>query len=128
MDAGLEFVVEFANSNSRIELSFESLSAEVAWEEVKVQGKTEMESFSERPRESKALGVRTRMGNENEKEKVLDSETVLDLVIRGIVGFHVGMIDVNGIPLWIQCNPKQAEIDLGLKPLCRARIFGDLFA
>lgn len=94
-------------------------------------GKTEISAFSQRPRNTTELRVstaveKTGVDGEDAEEMVSDlndSEAVFDVTLRGNVGFHIGGIDIDGVPLLISCNPQKTEVDHGKKSRCSARIF-----
>ena len=135
VSAGAEILVEFANENERIELSFGPLTVKASAESVSL-GKSRIGAFSQPPRNTTELTVSTavrRVGADRDDANELaaglsgdggGSEAVeIEVVSRGTLGFHVGKIDIHGVPVLISCSAVKAELDHGNKSRCNVRIF-----
>lgn len=122
----IELFIEFSNQNEKFAVSFGQLAVETSSQRVDL-GRTRIGAFSQGPRNTTELRVSTAVEKRGEDAEELvsdlnNSEAVLDVTLRGKVGFHIGGIDMDGVPVLVSCNPQKSEVDQGKKSRCSVRI------
>ncbi|EEF28550.1 conserved hypothetical protein [Ricinus communis] len=132
LDADVHIRIQALNINEEVELEYSELKVQVSSEDIPL-GETKIPGFSQNPKDKTVLRMRTRVWNSpaNEddakalKENAENRQTVVDILLNGNIGFHVGVVKLNWVPALIACQKiKQAEVDFAQKPKCNVKIFG----
>lgn len=101
------------------------------WSEKIKLGQTEVAGFSQDPKNVKVIKLLTSVTkSEVDKEEgallitnFKKKEMVLDVVSYGTVGFNVGALKLNGLPIMVECMKiKQSMVDLGQGPKCSFKL------
>ncbi|KAA8550455.1 hypothetical protein F0562_002139 [Nyssa sinensis] len=129
LDADVELKFNATNKND-IVLEYGKLKMDISLDGIKM-GEGNIAAFTQKPHNSTMLNIRSKVTKEAVvKDDVKDlksnyntSQLVIDVVMKGTLGFHVSGRELNGFPLTIKClQIDQSAIDSGLRPDCSVRI------
>ncbi|KAI4304596.1 hypothetical protein MLD38_040081 [Melastoma candidum] len=130
-DLGTNILLNVTNRNERVAVSFGPLKANVSWEDIGV-GEVRFAGFFLDSKLVSKLNVSTRVTgatlNEDDAEQLQkqkeEHNTVLTVVMRGTVGFHVGWFHLQRLPLLVRCSEiNQAALEVGQDQECGVRIY-----
>ncbi|KAI3434247.1 uncharacterized protein J3R85_006708, partial [Psidium guajava] len=130
LDTGVEVLLNFTNINEKIGILYDSMTAEVTLEDIRM-GQAKVSGFFQEPRNQNMLKLATQVTHivipkedgQDLQSDLKDGTMVLDVVLNGTLGFDFGSFKLQSLPFVIGCTDiKQAEVDLGLEPRCSIRI------
>jgi len=130
LNANVGLRIEFLNKNDEFELSYGHLTVHVKSGQIDL-GRTRVSGFTHRPKDRKVLKITTKVKgievDEDEamqlKSDVMNSQEIVDVGLRGTVGFHYRKFNLNFLPFKVACDHvKKADIVVTWKPKCSVRI------
>lgn len=131
LNTGVEVLLNVTNKNEKIGISYNSMTAEVSLEDLRM-GQAQVPGFSQEPKNQTMLKLKTEVSHfvlSKEDGQDLQSDLknngmVLDVVLNGTLGLNFGTFKLQGLPFIIGCTDiKQSDVDTGLEPGCSIRIF-----
>ncbi|GAV58604.1 hypothetical protein CFOL_v3_02137 [Cephalotus follicularis] len=131
LNAATDVVLQVSNKNENAGLVFGPLAVDVSWEEIKL-GRANVPGFSLHPKNSTTLtlhsGVATSQVDKDDEGEIKTSlknrDMMIDVFLTGLIGFNLGGLRMNGLPLQIVCQDiNLSDVDLGRQPACDVKIF-----
>lgn len=131
LTADVQLLINVTNKNDRYDLSYSVLSVEVSSEDINL-GTKEVAEFKQNPKKVSVLNVSTEVkksvvddaATDDLKSNYKDRQVVIDVVFEGSVTVNMEGRKLSGLPLKVLCTSiQQVDIDNGLQPQCRVKMF-----